>query len=254
MSEYDSNSVGVTCAGVAVAIGVGGLLVTVRDVIGNTNVALVLVVVIVAAAAFGGRRAGVVTAGAACLTFNFFHTQPLHSLRIHSSKDIWTVALLFTIGLAVGQLAVFARNTQTKSVIDRAGVAHLEKIGAMVAEDQPLTSVWPAIRTALLDELTLADATFEPGEHADSSMDVLERSGRFDNKVMFWHRSGMELPRDGIALPVRAGTRSFGRIVLAPNPGKGTTRDQRRVAVALSDLLAVTIDRHPPTESELQLN
>jgi K+-sensing histidine kinase KdpD len=254
MSDNDSSSVGALCAGVALAIGIGGLLVPVRDVIGNTNVALVLVVVIVAAAALGGRLAGTVTAGAACLTFNFFHTQPLYSLRIRSSEDIWTVALLFTIGLAVGQLAVFARNSQTTAVIDRAGVAHLEKIGAMVAEDQPLSTVWPAVRTALVDELTLVDATFEPGDHDDSLMDVLERSGRFDNKAMFWHRSGMELPRDGIALPVRAGTRSFGRIVLAPNPGTGTTRDQRRVAVALSDLLAVTIDRHPPTGAELQLN
>jgi K+-sensing histidine kinase KdpD len=254
MSDNESNSIPVACAGVAVAIGVGGLLVTVRDVIGHTNVALVLVVVIVASAAFGGRMAGVVTAGAACLSFNFFHSEPLYTLRIHSSDDIWTVVLLFTIGLAVGQLGVFARNTQTRSVIDRAGVVHLETIGAMVAEDQPLSTVWPAVRTALVDELTLVDATFEPGDHAGSSMDVLERNGRFDNKVMFWHRSGMELPRDGIALPVRAGTRSYGRIVLEPNPGKGTTRDQRRVAVALSDLLAVTIDRHPPTEADLQLN
>jgi K+-sensing histidine kinase KdpD len=254
MSEPDSRSVVIGSVGVAVSIGVAGLLVPVRDVIGNTNAALVLVVVIVAAGALGGRRAGAVTAGAACLSFNFFHTQPLYSLRIHSSEDIWTVALLFTIGLVVGQLSAFARNTQTKSIIDRAGVIHLEKIGAMVAEDQPVSTVWPAVRSALLDELTLLDARFESGDHAASSMDVLHRNGRFDNTVMFWNRAGMELPREGIAIPVSAGSRTFGRIVLAPNPGTGTTPDQRRVAVALSDLLAVAIDRHPPADAELQLD
>ncbi len=253
MSENDSTSLAIGSAGVAVAIGVGGLLVPVRDVIGNTNVALVLVVVIVAAATFGGRMAGAITAGAACLSFNFFHTEPLYSLRIDSGEDIWTVVLLFAIGLIVGQLSVFARHTQRKSIIDQAGVAHLEKVGAMVAEGQPLSTVWPAVRTALVDELTLVDATFEPGDHADSSMNVLGRNGRFDSKVMFWNRGGMELPRDGIALPVSAGARSFGRIVLAPQPGVGTTTDQRRVAVALSDLLAVTIDRSPPSVGE-QLN
>jgi K+-sensing histidine kinase KdpD len=253
MNENDSTSLAIGAAGVAVAIGVGGLLVPVRDVIGNTNVALVLVIVIVGAATLGGRIAGTITAAAACLSFNFFHTQPLYSLRIHSSDDIWTVVLLFTIGLAVGQLSVFARRTQRKSAIDRAGVIHLEKVGAMVAEDQTVSTVWPAVRAALLDELTLVDATFEPGDHAGSSMDVLKRNGRFDSKVMFWSRGGMELPRDGIAVPVSAGTRHFGRIVLAPNPGKGTTTDQRRVAVALADLLAVTIDRHPPAVHE-QLN
>jgi hypothetical protein len=29
--------------------------------------------------------------------------------------------------------------------------------------------------------------------------------------------------------------------VLSPRPGRGTSRDERRVAVALSDLLAVTV-------------
>lgn len=250
MSDDRSNSLAIGSAGAAVAIGVGGLLVPVRDVIGNTNAALVLVVVIVAAAASGGRLAGAVTSGAACLSFNFFHTEPLYTLRIHSADDIWTVVLLFTVGLAVGQLAGHARDVHTRSIIDQSGVAHLEAVGAMVAEDQPLSMVWPAVRTALLDELTLVDAIFEPGDHSDTSRDVLERDGRFDNKVMYWNRGGMELPRDGVALPVRAGARSYGRILLAPSPGTGTTRDQRRIAVALADLLAVTLDRHPPIDGE----
>ena len=179
MGDDRSNSIAIGSAGAAVAIGVGGLLVPVRDVIGNTNSALVLVVVIVAAASIGGRLAGAVTSAAACLSFNFFHTQPLYTLRIHSSKDIWTTVLLFTVGLVVGQVAEYARNSQTKALIDRAGVAHLEEIGALVAEDQPLSSVWPAVRTALLDELRLIDAKFEPGDTIDSSIEVLERNGRF---------------------------------------------------------------------------
>lgn len=245
--------VGYALAGPVIAIGLGGLLVPVRDVIGNTNVALVLVVVIVTAAAFGGRLAGVATAGAACLSFNFFHTKPLYTLRVRSSDDIWTIALLFVIGLVVGQVAVFARHNQLNAVIERAGAAHLEEIGAMVAEDQPPGAVWPAVQAALRDELRLLDATFEPGEHPTSSMPTLDRTGRFDNKVMFWSREGMELPREGVALPVQAGERSYGRIVLAPTPGRGTTRDQRRVAVALADLLAVTLDRHQRTDDENQL-
>lgn len=250
MKDDATYPVGYALAGSVIAIGLGGLLVTVRDVIGNTNVALILVVVIVAAAALGGRLAGVVTAGAACLTFNFFHSEPLYTLRVHSSDDIWTISLLFVIGLVVGQLAVFARHNQVNAVIDRAGTAHLEEIGAMVAENQPPSEVWPAVQAALRDELRLVDATFEPGEHPTSSMAVLDRAGRFDNKVMFWSREGFELPRDGVALRVSAGSHSYGRIVLAPSPGRGTTRGQRQVAVALADLLALTLDRHPPTAGE----
>jgi K+-sensing histidine kinase KdpD len=253
MREVAPASVGFGSAGVVVAIGVGGLLVPVRDVIGNTNVALVLVVVIVAAAAFGGRLAGAMTAAAAALSFNFFHTEPHYTLRVHSADDIWTIVLLFVVGLVVGQLAIASRKNQVKAVIERAGVNHLEAIGAMVAQDQPPSSVWPAVQAALLDELRLEGATFESDSQPASTMPVLERGGHFDNKVMFWSREGMELPRDGVLLPVRAGDRSFGRIVLAPGVGRGTTRDQRRVAVALADLLAVTLDRHPPVGGEREL-
>ena len=163
MNDDVSRSVSYGLAGTVAAIGVGGLLVPVRDVIGNTNAALVLVVVIVAAAALGGRLAGAMTAAAACLSFNFFHTRPLYTLRVHSDNDIWTIVLLFVIGLAVGELAVFARTSRTRADIDRSGLAHLEAVGAMVAEDQRADAVWPAVRSALIDELRLVDATFETG-------------------------------------------------------------------------------------------
>jgi K+-sensing histidine kinase KdpD len=244
MSEDSSDWIGWGAAGAAIAIGLGGLLVTVRDRIGNTNVALVLVVVIVTSASLGGRRAGLMTAASACLSFNFFHTQPLYSLRVHSDNDIWTIALLFVIGLVVGQVSRFARHHQRRSMIEHKGVGHLEAVSAMVAENQPLSDVWPAVRAALVDELGLVDATFEPGDSPATSISQLDRSGRFDNKVMFWSREGMELPRAGVALPVGAGDRSYGRIVLTPSHGHGTTPDQRRVAVALADLLAITCERN----------
>ncbi len=245
MGDDVSRSLSYGVAGTVAAILVGGLLVPVRDVIGNTNSALVLVVVIVAAAALGGRLAGAMTAAAACVAFNFFHTRPLYTLRVHSDNDIWTIALLFVIGLAVGEVAVFARTNRTKAILDRSGLAHLQAIGAMVAEDQSPTAVWPAVRAALLDELRLADATFEPDPSPASPLAVIERNGHVEVKVMYWTSEGMELPRDGVRLPVRAGTRPYGQIVMAPTAGRGTTLDQRRVAVALADLLAVTIDRHP---------
>ena len=244
MNDDVSRSLSYGLAGTAAAIGVGGLLVPVRDVIGNTNAALVLVVVIVAAAALGGRLAGVMTAAAACLSFNFFHTEPLYTLRVHSDNDIWTIALLFIIGLAVGEVAVFARSNRTRAIIDRGGLAHLETIGAMVAEDLPPDVVWPAVRAALIDELRLLDATFEPEGQTASRLPLLERNGTVEVSVMYWTRDGMELPRDGVAIRVGAGSRAYGQIVLTPVRGRGTTVDQRRVAIALSDLFAVTHDRH----------
>jgi K+-sensing histidine kinase KdpD len=249
MNDDSAEWIGWGSAGAAAAIGLGGLLVTVRDRIGNTNVALILVVVIVTAASLGGRRAAVLTAGAACLSFNFFHSQPLYTLRVHSDNDIWTIVLLFVIGLVVGQVSRFAHLQQSQTIIEHKGVAHLEEVSAMVAENKPPSEIWPTVQAALVDELGLVDATFESGDVAATPISQLDRNGRFDNKVMFWSRGqGMELPRDGIALPVDAGVRSFGRIVMSPRHGHGTTPDQRRVAVALADLLAITYDRHQPVD------
>lgn len=244
MGDDSSDSTGWGAAGAAIAIGVGGLLVTIRDRIGNTNVALVLVVVIVIAASLGGRRAGVMTAAAACVSFNFFHSQPLYTLRVHSDNDIWTIVLLFVVGLVVGQVSRFAHHRQGRARLEQQGVAHLEKISALVAGNRPVSEVWPEVRASLVDELGLVDGTFDTGADTPTSLSQLDRTGRFDNKVMFWSRQGIELPRDGVALPVDAGDRSFGQIVMTPTIGHGTTPDQRRVAVALADLLAVTCERH----------
>jgi hypothetical protein len=55
----------------------------------------------------------------------------------------------------------------------------------------------------------------------------------------------MELPPEGAELPVIHQGHTLGHLVLTPTPGRGTSRDQRRVAVALSDLLAVAVRVRP---------
>src|SRR5688572_11237269 len=80
-------------------VGVGALLAVVRDVVNQTNAALVLMVVLVAVAALGGRAAGVVTALGAVVSFDFFMTQPYLSLTIDSRDDVETTVLLLIAGV-----------------------------------------------------------------------------------------------------------------------------------------------------------
>src|SRR5262245_12506281 len=91
--------------GVASAIAIAGLLVPIRDWMGASNVALVLVIVVVAAAILGGRMAGALTSVAAALSFDYFHTQPYYNLRISDREDVIAAVLLLVVGLAVGELA-----------------------------------------------------------------------------------------------------------------------------------------------------
>ena len=132
-NEGGSEGLGWACASAIVIILVAGTLVGVRDTLGTTNIALILVALVVAAAAFGGRVAGVTAALVAAISFNFFHTRPYLTLRVTDREDVITVALLLILGLAVGELALLRQRTRREGVAQAAGAHRLEDVVAMLA-------------------------------------------------------------------------------------------------------------------------
>ena len=84
--------------GLPSTVAIGATMATARSFFDTTNAALVLIIVVVAVAALGGRTAGVVTALAAVLSFDFFHTRPYLSLAIDSREDVETTVLLLVAG------------------------------------------------------------------------------------------------------------------------------------------------------------
>jgi len=91
------------------------LLSTARDMVANTNLALVLVLVVVAAASFGSRATGLSAAVVSAVGFDVFLTQPYGQLRIHSAADVVTTVLLLLIGVAVTELALWGRRQQARA-------------------------------------------------------------------------------------------------------------------------------------------
>jgi K+-sensing histidine kinase KdpD len=243
------SSVMVAAAGVGVVIAVAGLLVSVRDWLGADNVALVLVVVIVGAAVLGGRLAGVLTSIAAAFAFDYFHTQPFYNLRINDHEDIITAVLLLIVGLCVGELAVRRNAAKREVEMHAKGASHLEVVAAVVAAGADLDEVWPVVRQALVEQLDLADCRFVPFAPT-SSLTIIERDGQISSPHLQWvHGGGFALPAEGVAVPVVNEGRPLGRLVLVPQAGHGTTKPQRRVAVALADQLAVAASRTSPLHS-----
>jgi hypothetical protein len=228
--------------GVLTAILVAGLLVPVRDWIGASNVALVLAIVVVGAAMLGGRLAGAITSVAAAIAFDFFHTQPYYSLRIDKREDVIAAGLLLVIGLSVGQLAAWGASNREAASQHAQSATRLEDVAAVVAAGAPLEDVWPVVQRALVDELHLAECRFEIAPYRDSLVD-LERDGRIDSHHLQYEDGGFALPSEGVSLPVLSNGHVLGRLVLIPQPHRGTTRAQRRVAVGLADQLAVAAGR-----------
>ena len=90
--------------GVPAAIGAGALMTISRSFFDTTNAALVMMILVVGVAAVGGRTAGIITALAAAVSFDFFHTRPYLSMTIDSRDDIETTMLLLVAGILAGTL------------------------------------------------------------------------------------------------------------------------------------------------------
>lgn len=220
-----------------------GALVSSRDTIGTTNVALLIVLVVVVAAT-ADRAAGVVTALVAALSYNFFHTEPYQSLRIDDGGDILTVCLLIVIGLVVSEISARARTAIKASTRHGDAERALERSAELLAGGASVTEMWDAIRHDLIRLMRVADCRFENASGPPGSiteLPLVSRSGTLDARRRIWVDSGFQLPDSGAAIPVSFAGVLLGQIVLIPRAGSGSVKDERRLAVALADQFAIAL-------------
>ncbi len=240
--EHRSGSIA-AAGGPLAALAIAGITSTVRDSIGTTNVALALAAVVVAAA-ITGRAAGLLTAFVAALSFNFLHTEPYHSLRIHDAHDVITVLLLAGLGLVISELGAWRRRAHQHAERRLSGLRALETTAAMLVRGATVDEVWTAIRDLLMATLPLADCRFEAT--IPESVAVLPRSGSLLSTgrsagTMSIGQHGVELPTCGVAIEVACDGERFGSIVLTPRPDSGSLVEERRLAIALADQYAVAL-------------
>jgi Domain of unknown function (DUF4118) len=230
--------IGVT-VGIPAAIGTGAALALARGVFRQTNAALVLMIVVVVVAAIGGRAAGMITALAAVLSFDFFHTRPYLSLTIDSRDDIETTILLLVAGIIVGTVASSGRRARLQAADARTEIRRIHHVAEVAAGGADAATVIGTAQDELRALLSLRESRFEamPFTHT-VRRPQLSRSGSIDphQTMHFTHRrTGFELPADGVDLPVLARGQQIGRFVLIPYPGVATTLEQRVAAVAIAD-------------------
>jgi K+-sensing histidine kinase KdpD len=162
---------GTAIVGPIAAITVAGALVSLRGSLGTTNVGLVMVLVVLVAAVIGGRLAGVLTAVAAALSFNYFHTQPFLSFSVAARQDVVTIAILLVVALAAAEVGHRAQLHHLELRRRRAADAVLDRAGAALAAGASPASVWPDIERLLLqlgcesvDLVTDRGGTYQAGE------------------------------------------------------------------------------------------
>lgn len=221
-------------AGPAVALGVAAITASVRDQVGASNVGIALAIVVVGAALVS-RWAGLTTAAAAALSFNFFHAEPYHSLRINSSRDVMIVALLAGLGIIVSDISAWRRRTDTIAFRHGEATAAPNQLTTLLADFHPVTEVWPTVATSIMDQLTLTDCRFDPVQSTalPTISRVVGRSADGDD--------GFVLPSTGAALPVVSNGDTLGSLVLRPKHGVPSLWVERRVVIALADHIAIAL-------------
>ena len=71
----------------------------------------------------------------------------------------------------------------------------------------------------------------------------MKRSGSLSATEMKITDEGFELPSGGVSVPVVFAGEVLGQLVLIAKPGSGSRLEERRIAVALGDHLAISLWR-----------
>ena len=242
--------------GIEIALGglapivVGAALVAVRGQVASVNVALALGIIVVAAGSLGGRAAGTVSALTAAASYDFFHTKPYLSLLIHDADDVEMTILLLLLGLISGQLAWQARVTARQRDGGRGGLDQIRRLADQVAQGRESADVIATARAELVALLDLIDCQFEAAPFNDRlDLPQLERNGVVAHRRYRMKPGGdleVELPAEGIALPVLSRGQIVGRFILDFHPEAGATLEQRIVAIALADQVGASLAVYPP--------
>lgn len=205
----------------------------------NTNVALGLVVIVLVGAVLDGRRTAVVTAVSSAVAFDFLLTHPFYSLRITSSDDVQTTALLVVIGVIAGELVERVRRTERRAAASHAelrAVYERAQLAAGAESSGQLIGLAVQELTRLLD---LKSCRYVPGPLPQSLPGLRHTSVRVPAKVD-------PATHSLVALPVRAHGVLLGNFVLAfpfDTVGVALSSEQRRAAVALADHVGVGLAR-----------
>jgi K+-sensing histidine kinase KdpD len=250
MSAYLTRDRIAVLVALAAPLALAAILVPFRASFPNTDAALALLLVVVAVAANGYRPAGILAAASVAVWFDFFLTRPYERFTINSRTDIETTVLLLVIGVAVTELAVWARR-QHAAASRRAG--YLDGINAAVqavaAGAEPAALI-DQVSGQLTQVLSLRSCRFQRGVagigqparmHHDGSVTTANRTWDVDAE-------GFPLSTD-IELLVDSGGMFQGRFLMTPLPGARPTLEQRLLAVALADQAGASIaTSHPAVE------
>ena len=226
---------------VATPVVVCALSGSLRDRVSTTSAALVLVLCVVVAGTSGQRIAALLAAVSGGISFDYFLTQPYHSLVMSDPDDVEVTVLLVVIGVIVTEATMWGLRQESRAA-RRSGYLDGALRAAENAHrpDMPIATLVRFTAAQIAEVLGVSACRFVPGPVHDSRLAVLHHDGRVtrNDRTLDVEKNG--LPVDGeTALEVRRGSDTLGHFVITSASAMAyPTAEQRRVAVLLADQVA----------------
>jgi hypothetical protein len=213
-------------------LGVAGALMLVRDVLAGASMALILVLVVVAVAIRGDRAAGMTAAVVAAAAFDFLLTEPYLSFSIRSAADIEAAVLLLLVGIAVTEVAQWARRELDRAARREAYLAGVAEAARFASGSRSGSEIVDVVGRMIAEVLDLDGCRF-----SDALPDP-DRPRLCDDGTVTRHGRMVDVERDGlptmdvVELPVRDGAGVF--LLTASTRVRRPGLEQRQVAVTLA--------------------
>lgn len=206
---------------------------TMRDSMAIADVALVMAAGTVATALVSWK-AGLVTSVAAALSLNYFHTEPVHSLRITETADVLAVVLLAVIGITVSAASALRVRAFAHEHVAAKAAEGRSLLATAGAVNRPVDVVWAEVVRSACAGLSLVECRIEPA--GASSLPSIARQ-----RQDLGGPSTFVLPESGAVLSFRD-PRHPAQVVLTPRAGMGALELDRSVVMAFVDQLEMVLD------------
>lgn len=205
---------------------------SVRGTMAIADVALVMAIVTVGVALVSWSD-GLVTSVAAALSLNYFHTEPVHSLRVTDTSDLVAVVLLATLGVAVSAATAIRVRAAARDHHASAAAGVRDELVDLSPLARPVTAVWSDAVRASCAGLAMVDCRIEPS--GSSLLPVVSRQ-----RVGADETSTLVLPEGGAIVAFRD-PRHASQVVLVPRAGMGSLELDRRAVFAFVDQLDLAL-------------
>lgn len=208
---------------------------SVTESIGVANLALVLAIITVTAG-FIRWDAGVVTSVVAATTLNFFHTEPVHSLRMTDSSDLLMISLLLIIGIGVSAVTASKVSKSVKIITAEVSTSQKSELINTLSSPIPFSRAWSAAMQAEAEELHHVDVSLVSEIH--TGIPVISRrsptipTSDSDDKFV--------LPASG-AIMKFSDPRLTNAVLFQPRQDIGSVRVSRKVVTAFVQQLELAL-------------